>query len=328
MRAADLTPGTMISRRCAIASVAGLAVSAALSAVPRPGAGHAQADQPLVPETDTYPTNFIATQDRTRLYFKDWGAGNPVLFSHGWPLSCDAWSDQMLSLSSGRLRTIAHDRRGHGRSDQPGTGNDMDTYADDLGAIIEQMNLKDVVLVGHSAGGGEVVRYVRRHGTSRVAKVVLISAIPPGLLRTSANPNGLPRAAFDDTRAKLLQDRAQFYRDIAAPFYGANRPGSRVSQGVLDAFWLMSMQCGLKNAYDCIEAFSETDFREDLKRIDVPTLFVHGSDDQFVPIGDTAILAARSVKRSTLKVYEGAPHGLPVTHKERLNADLLSFIRA
>jgi len=270
----------------------------------------------------------ITTSDGTRIFFKDWGTGSPVLFSHGWPLSSDAWEDQMHFLAGRAFRCIAHDRRGHGRSGQPWNGNDMDTYADDLAALIDALDLRDVVLVGHSTGGGEVVRYVGRHGTSRVAKVVLVGAIPPLMLQTPANPGGLPLSVFDDIRAGVVKDRSQYFKDLSVPFYGANRPGASVSQGVLDAFWRLGMQAGFASAYDCIKVFSETDLTGDLEKIDVPTLIVHGDDDQIVPIGASAFLAAKMVKQATLTIYRGAGHGIPTTLKDRLNADLLAFCRA
>jgi non-heme chloroperoxidase len=270
----------------------------------------------------------ITTKDGTEIFYKDWGTGSPVVFSHGWPLNADAWDDQSVLVASNGFRAIAHDRRGHGRSGQPWTGNEMDTYGDDLAELIETLDLKDAILVGHSTGGGEVTRYIGRHGTSRVAKVVLLGAVPPLMLKTEANPGGLPIEAFDEIRAGVSADRSQFYKDLSEPFYGANRPGSTVSQGVRDAFWLWSMQVGLKGALDCIKAFSETDFTEDLKKIDVPTLIAHGDDDQIVPIGASAQLSSKLVTGSTLKVYPGAPHGLVGTFKDEFNADLLSFIKA
>jgi non-heme chloroperoxidase len=270
----------------------------------------------------------ITVKDGTEIYYKDWGEGRPVVFSHGWPLSADAWEDQMFFLGNNGFRCVAHDRRGHGRSGQPWGGNDMDTYADDLAQLVEKLGLKDAIYVGHSTGGGEVARYIGRHGTKGVAKAVLVSAIPPLMLKTAANPGGTPMEAFDGIRAGMQADRSQFFKDLGAPFYGANRPGSKVSQGVRDAFWLGGMQAGFKNAYDCIKVFSETDLTEDLKRFDVPTLIVHGDDDQIVPIGASAMQSSKIVKGAELKVYAGAPHGLPATHKDRLNQDLLAFCRA
>jgi non-heme chloroperoxidase len=272
----------------------------------------------------------ITTSDGTRIWYKDWGSGQPVVFSHGWPLNGDAWDDQAFLVASNGFRAIAHDRRGHGRSSQPWDGNDLDTYADDLAALMDELNLRDVILVGHSTGGGEVTRYIGRHGTSRVAKAVLLSAIPPLMLKTDANPGGMPIEAFDQLRAGLAKDRPQFYRELSEPFYGANRPGAQVSQGIRDAFWFWSMQAGLKNAYDCVKAFSETDLTEDLKRFDVPTLIAHGDDDQIVPIDDSARLSSQIVKDATLKVYPGAPHGLAMlpAFRDTFNNDLLAFIRS
>jgi non-heme chloroperoxidase len=271
----------------------------------------------------------ITTKDGTQIYYKDWGTGPPVVFSHGWPLSADSWEAQMLFLGSKGYRCIAHDRRGHGRSSQPWHGNEMDTFADDLSQLIETLDLKDAALIGFSMGGGEVARYVGRHGTKRLAKVALIAAVPPLMLKTAANPGGLPMEVFDGIRKGSIADRSQFYKDLAAgPFFGANRPGAKVSQGMMDSFWLQGMRAGHKNTFDCIKAFSETDFTEDLKTFDVPTLIVHGDDDQIVPIGASAHNAAKLVKNATLKVYAGAPHGLADTHKDQLNADLLAFLMA
>jgi non-heme chloroperoxidase len=272
--------------------------------------------------------NTITTADGTTIYYKDWGTGQPVVFSHGWPLSADAWEDQMFYLASRGYRCIAHDRRGHGRSSQPWTGNDMDTYADDLAAVVQALDLRDAIHVGHSTGGGEVARYIGRHGTSRAAKAVLISAIPPLMLKTPANPGGLPMAVFDQLRAAVLTDRSQFWKDLSAPFYGANREGAKVSQGLRDSFWLQGMMAGFNAAYDCIKVFSETDQTEDLKRFDVPTLIIHGDDDQIVPIGASALLSSKIVKGAILKVYPGAPHGLPSTLKDQVNEELYAFFRS
>ncbi len=269
----------------------------------------------------------ITTEDGTQIYYKEWGTGQPVVFSHGWPLNADAWESQMVFLASNGYRTIAHDRRGHGRSSQPSGGNDMDTYADDLATLIETLDLRDAVLIGYSIGGGEVARYIGRHGTSRVAKAVLVASVTPLMLKTEANPEGLPIEVFDEIRAGVAADRSQFFKDLAMPFFGANRPGANVSQGVLDLYWFRAMQTGLKNALEAIKAYSETDFTEDLKKFDVPTLIIHGDDDQIVPIGASAPVSSKLVANATLKVYEGAPHGLADTHTDQLNSDLLAFLR-
>jgi non-heme chloroperoxidase len=269
----------------------------------------------------------ITTRDGTEIYYKDWGEGQPVVFSHGWPLSSDAFEDQMYFLASRGYRCIAHDRRGHGRSSQPWGGNDMDTYADDLAELVETLDLKDAIHVGHSTGGGEVARYIGRHGASRVAKAVLISAVPPLMLKTEANPAGTPIEAFDQIRAGVLADRSQFWKELSLPFYGFNRPGAKVSEGLRESFWLQGIMCGFPGAYFCVKAFSETDFTEDLKNIDVPTLILHGDDDQIVPIAASALLSSKIVKGATLKVYPGAPHGMCSTHKDEVNADLLAFIK-
>jgi non-heme chloroperoxidase len=261
------------------------------------------------------------------LYYKDWGKGQPVVFCHGWPLTADAWEDQMFFLAHHGYRCIAHDRRGHGRSSQPWFGNDMDTYADDLANLIEALDLNDIILVGHSTGGGEVTRYIGRHGTKRVAQVVLISAVPPCMLKSAAHPQGLPLQVFDDIRAQLLADRAHYFKELSAPFYGANRPNAKVSQGLRDSFWLQGMQGGFNAIYDCVKAFSETDFTQDLKKFDVPTLIIQGDDDQIVPLQLSGALSSKLIKDATLKVYPGAPHGLCSTLKDQVNADLLAFIK-
>jgi non-heme chloroperoxidase len=270
----------------------------------------------------------ITTKDGTQIYYKDWGSGQPIVFSHGWPLSADDWEDQMFFLALNGYRCIAHDRRGHGRSSQPWQGNDMDTYADDLAELVAQLNLTNAVHVGHSTGGGEVARYIGRHGTKHVAKAVLIGAIPPVMIKKESNPGGTPIEVFDGLRANVLADRSQFWKDLSMPFYGYNRPGAKISEGVRESFWLQSMMAGMPASYFCVKAFSETDMTEDLKKFDVPTLILHGDDDQIVPIADSAMLSSKLVKNAKLTVYPGAPHGLATTHKDKLNADLLTFIKA
>jgi non-heme chloroperoxidase len=272
--------------------------------------------------------SMIRTKDGTHIYYNDWGKGQPIVFSHGWPLSADAFEDQMFYLASRGYRCIAHDRRGHGRSSQPWNGNDMDTYADDLAALVEALGLGKAIHVGHSTGGGEVARYIGRHGTKRVAKAVLIGAVPPLMLKTPANPGGLPMDVFDGIRAGVLADRSQFFKDLSLPFYGYNRPGAKISEGVRNSFWLQGMLAGFPASYYCIKAFSETDLTEDLKRFDVPTLILHGDDDQIVPIGASAMLSSKIVKGATLKVYKGAAHGMCTTQKDEINEDLLAFVKA
>jgi non-heme chloroperoxidase len=269
----------------------------------------------------------VTTKDGTQIYYKDWGEGQPIFFSHGWPLSADDWDSQMLFFGQRGYRVIAHDRRGHGRSTQTWDGNEMNTYADDLAALTEKLDLKDAIHVGHSTGGGEVARYIGRHGTKRVAGAVLISAVPPLMVQTENNPGGLPLSVFDGLREQLVANRAEFYRDITLPFYGYNRPGAKISEGIRQRWWLQGMMGGVKPHYDCIKAFSETDFTEDLKKIDVPTLILHGDDDQIVPIGAAALMSAKLVKNATLKVYPGFPHGMPTTNADQINADLLAFIK-
>jgi non-heme chloroperoxidase len=268
----------------------------------------------------------IITKDKTSIWFKDWGTGQPIVFSHGWPLSGDAFEDQMFYLASRGYRCIAHDRRGHGRSSQPWNGNDLDTYADDLAELVKHLDLKNAVHVGHSTGGGEVARYIGRHGTKRVAKAVLIGAIPPVMVKSATNPGGTPIEAFDQLRAAVQADRSSFWKELSMPFYGYNRPGAKVSEGVRESFWLQGMMCGFPGSYFCIKAFSETDLTEDLKKIDVPTLILHGDDDQIVPIADSALLSAKIVKDAKLVVYKGAPHGMCTTLKDRVSADLLAFL--
>lgn len=272
--------------------------------------------------------NTIATKDGTSIYFKDWGTGRPVVFSHGWPLTADAWDPQMLFLGQRGYRVIAHDRRGHGRSGQSWGGNNLDTYADDLAELMEALDLKDVTLIGHSTGGGEVTRYIGRHGNKRLSKLVLIGAIPPLMLKTAANPSGLPISAFDELRAGVVADRSQFMKDLSMPFYGYNKPDAKISQGVRDSFWRQSMEASIIGTYECIKAFSETDLTEDLKKIDVPTLILHGDQDQIVPIVASALLSSKIVKDATLKVYPGAPHGMTVTLADQINADLLAFLKS
>jgi non-heme chloroperoxidase len=305
----------------ALATTVGLSATAALKS------GDAAAHS-LDQSKGTKTMNTIVSKDGTTIYFKDWGRGPVVTFSHGWPLNADAWDGQLLFLVQHGFRVVAHDRRGHGRSGQTSSGNDMNGYADDLAAVIETLDLRNVTLVGHSTGGGEVVRYIARHGTKRVAKAVLIAAVPPLMLKTAANPEGLPLDAFDSIRAGLTKDRSQFYKDLAVQFYGANRPGAKVSQGILDQFWLWSMQSGLKNAYDSVKAFSETDFNEDLKKIDIPTLVLHGDDDQIVPVQDSSKKSVQLIRGAKAIYYPGLPHGLTATHADQVNADLLAFLRS
>ncbi len=270
----------------------------------------------------------IKTRDNTEIYYKDWGTGQPIVFSHGWPLTADDWDGQMLFLGQHGYRVIAHDRRGHGRSSQTWDGNEMDTYSDDLAAIFEALDLKNAIMVGHSTGGGEVARYLGRHGPKRVAKAVLMSAVPPLMLKTEKNPGGLPMSVFDGLRAALVANRPQFYKDITLPFYGYNRPGAKISEGIREHWWLQGMMGGVKAHYDCIKAFSETDFTEDLKKIEIPVLVMHGDDDQIVPIGAAGLMSAKILKKATLKVYPGFPHGMPATNADQINADLLAFIKS
>ncbi len=270
----------------------------------------------------------ITTKDGTQIYYNDWGKGQPIVFSHGWPLSADAFEDQMFFLAQRGYRCVGHDRRGHGRSSQPWSGNDLDTYADDLAALVKELDLKDAIHVGHSTGGGEVARYIGRHGTKRVAKAALIGAIPPVMVKSASNPSGTPLEEFDKLRAAVQADRSQFWKDLSMPFYGYNRPGAKISEGVRESFWLQGMMAGFPASYFCIKAFSETDLTEDLKKFDVSTLIMHGDDDQIVPIGASALLSSKQIKNAKLKVYKGAPHGMCSTHKDQINADLLAFLKA
>jgi non-heme chloroperoxidase len=316
------------SRRALLAGMAGAAAGSALATrAPAAALGPAGAPSDSTGDRGRPGMNAITTKNGTQIYYKDWGSGRPVVFSHGWPLSADAWEDQMFFLASEGYRVIGHDRRGHGRSSQPWDGNDLDTYADDLAELVDQLDLRDAVHVGHSTGGGEVTRYIGRHGASRVAKAVLVSAIPPFMLKTEANPTGQPREDFDKVRAAVLADRTQFWKDLSLPFYGYNRPGAKISEGVREQFVHQCMMAGFPASYFGIKAWSETDLTEDLKKITVPALVVHGDDDQIVPIANSAQRSSKIIPNATLKVYEGAPHGLPTTHKDRLNQDLLAFVR-
>ncbi|YBV94952.1 alpha/beta hydrolase (plasmid) [Phyllobacteriaceae bacterium JZ32] len=320
--------GNVVSRRWVLLAGASIAVLPPIAVATENGGGHILST-PAIQPPGASTMSTITTRDGVEIYYKDWGKGDPVILSHGWPLSSDSWEAQALHLASNGFRVITHDRRGHGRSSQPWDGNDMDHYADDLAQVIEALDLRNVSLFGFSTGGGEVARYVGRHGTGRVAKLGLISAVPPLMLKTEANPAGTPIDVFDGLRAASIADRSTLYRDLASgPFFGFNRPGAKVSQGMIDSFWLQGMQSGHKNAYDCIKAFSETDFTEDLKKFDKPTLIVHGDDDQIVPIDAAGRASKRLVPHAELKVYPGAPHGLADTHKEQLNADLLAFLRS
>jgi non-heme chloroperoxidase len=317
-----------MSRRRVVIGGLGIAAAASLPIITTAADRHVNSETPPNFHEGERTVSTITTKDGTTLFYKDWGSGQPVVFSHGWPLSSDAFEDQMFYLASRGYRCIAHDRRGHGRSSQPWNGNDMDTYADDLATLTETLDLKKAIHVGHSTGGGEVARYISRHGTKRVAKAVLISAVPPLMLKTSANPGGLPLSVFDGIRAGVQADRSQFFKDLTLPFYGYNRPGAKTSEGVRESFWLQGMMAGFPAAYFCIKAFSETDQTEDLEKINVPTLIMQGDDDQIVPFADSGLLQSKLVKGATLKVYKGAPHGLCTTLKDQVNEDLFAFCRA
>lgn len=300
------------------APLAAFASDPSTTTTPTPATGHKRNDM-----------STITTRDGTSIYYKEWGSGQPVVFSHGWPLNADSWENQMMFLADKGFRCIAHDRRGHGRSSQPGSGNEMNTYADDLAELLDKLDVKGATLIGFSTGGGEVARYLGRHGSKRIARASLVSAVPPLMLKTDKNPEGIPIEVFDGFRKAFLADRSQFFRDVASgPFYGYNRPGAKPSQGIIDAWWMQGMMGGFKNTYECIKAFSETDFTEDLKKIDVPTLIVHGDDDQVVPFGAAGRASAKLIKNSKLVVYAGAPHGITDTHKDRLNNDLLGFLKS